>query len=152
MAADADKPLNIRQQRFVELVVSGMPAGRAYEAAGFSARGNAAEVNAARLLRKAQIVSAVETLRSSDAKKASLDRAEAIQILGDIIRSKPSDATMDNPLCEVRMSKAGPFAAFPDKARCLERLAKMLGWDEPEKHQLDVNVVIGGNAESHDQN
>tara|TARA_B110000305_G_scaffold78432_1_gene88228 strand:+ start:243 stop:443 length:201 start_codon:yes stop_codon:yes gene_type:complete len=42
--------LNDRQIKFVELVFQGHPAGRAYEKAGYKAKGKIADANASRLL------------------------------------------------------------------------------------------------------
>lgn len=145
------RPLNDRQRRFVELLVSGMAAGRAYEAAGYDAKGRQADAAASRLLTNASIKAEVKSMRGEAKRSAKISRDEAIEMLTDILMSKPNQASMKNPLCELKMSKAGPYAAFPDKSRAMERLAKMLGWDEPEKHKLEVEVTIGGNAESQDQ-
>jgi hypothetical protein len=30
----------------------------------------------------------------------------------------------------------------------MKQIAAMCGWNDPEKHSLEVNIVIGGNAES----
>lgn len=34
----------------------------------------------------------------------------------------------------------------PSKLDAAEKLAKMAGWYEPEKHELTINVTIGGNT------
>lgn len=52
--------LNRRQQKFVEEYLVDLNATAAYKRAGYAARGNAAEVNAARLLRHAQVSEAIE--------------------------------------------------------------------------------------------
>ena len=76
--------LNARQEAFCRGLAEGKPASRAYAEAGYDARGNAAEVNAARLLRKAQVTDRVRGLQAKAARKvektvetlvADLDRA-----------------------------------------------------------------------------
>lgn len=52
--------LNARQQRFVEEYLIDLNASAAYQRAGYTARGNAAEVNAAKLLRNTQVAAAIE--------------------------------------------------------------------------------------------
>jgi hypothetical protein len=37
---------------------------------------------------------------------------------------------------------------LPSKADAMKQIAAMCGWNDPEKHSLEVNIVIGGNAES----
>jgi phage terminase small subunit len=55
--------MNIRQQRFADAVLNGMTGSEAYAHAGYKARGNAAETNAARLLRNAQVAAYVRAVR-----------------------------------------------------------------------------------------
>jgi phage terminase small subunit len=66
----APKPLSPRQLEFVRLYLGGATAKQAYIDAWYKARGNAAEVNAARLLRNAQVARLVEEARTK-----ALDRA-----------------------------------------------------------------------------
>lgn len=70
--ATSPKPLTPRELRFVEAYVGGMPAGRAYEAAGYKARGDSADSNALRLLGKEKVVAAVESHRSNAVAKIEL--------------------------------------------------------------------------------
>ncbi|MBU3887630.1 terminase small subunit [Methylosinus sp. KRF6] len=56
--------LNARQQRFVEEYLIDLNASAAYQRAGYTARGNAAEVNAAKLLRNTQVAAAIELAMS----------------------------------------------------------------------------------------
>lgn len=142
-----EKPLNDRQRRFAEFVVSGDPATAAYEKAGYKG-GKSAEANSARLMENDKVGAYIAELRAAASEAAGMTRDEVVKMLAGIIRSKPEDARMDNPLCELKMSKAGPFAGFPDKARSLERLCKMLGWDAPDKlqHMGEVRIIIGGDA------
>lgn len=69
---------NIRHERFAQGIAQGMPASRAYIEAGYKARGNSAEVNAARLLRNAQVAQRLDEL-AEDLKTASIADAEEIQ-------------------------------------------------------------------------
>jgi len=67
-----------------------------------------------------------------------------VEFLVKTMRSKPMDASLDNPLCEIKMSKVGPFAAFMEKGKAVERLCKLFGWDAPDKveHTGNVNVTV----------
>lgn len=66
------------------------------------------------------------------AEQGGLTKEEVVGMLVEIVRSTPDEATMDNPLCELKMSAKGPYAVFPDKFRAMERLSKMLGWEAVE--------------------
>ena len=87
--------------------------------------------------------SRVAELQAKTAAKAEMTRDEAVAMCIEILKSPPSAASMENPLCELKMSKAGPFATFPDKRGVLERLCKLLGWDEPEKHDVTLTGPRG---------
>ena len=109
-------PLNPRQQRFVELYLSGLPASQAYRQAGYTATGNAAEVNAARLLRNAQV--AAEIGRAAERQELTVDwvlgrlkaeavdrgegsshsaRVRAIELLGKRLRLFPDQHELGGP-------------------------------------------------------
>lgn len=72
----------------------------------------------------------VAEIRAENERKSEVGREEALKFCADVIRAKPSDAGPDNPLCELKMSKAGPYYAFPDKLGALARLASLCGWDK----------------------
>jgi hypothetical protein len=134
--------LNDKQRRFCELVVSGTPAGRAYEQAGYTAKGDDADCCAAKLQGNAKVVAYIEELREKAKAAAAMTLDDAVGFCISVLKSKPSDASMDNPLCEIKMSKAGPYAAFPDKARMLERLSQYMGWDKPKKVEITAEESL----------
>jgi hypothetical protein len=130
---------NPRHETFSQGLAKGLSADAAYEAAGFSAhRGNAARLSAIESVR-----ARVAELQKTTEAKAEMTRDEAVAMCIEILKSPPSAASMENPLCELKMSKAGPFATFPDKRGVLERLAKLLGWDAPEKHDVTLTGPRG---------
>ena len=75
--------LNARQEAFCRSLAEGKPASRAYAAAGYDARGNAAEVNAARLLRKAQVATRVRELQARAARKVE---KTVVDVIADLDR------------------------------------------------------------------
>lgn len=139
--------LNTRQRLFVQKLSGGMAAGRAYEAAGYVATGGQADTLASKLSRNVKVVAALAAERARAQAAADMTKDEAIRILVETVRSKPSEAHMENPLCELKMTAMGPLAVFQDKGACLEKLARWLGWNEPEKHEVELEVVIGGKKE-----
>lgn len=111
--------LNDRQRRFAELVVSGRPAGRAYEEAGYSARGDSADQTASKLLGSTKVSEYVQSLRNEAKTDARMSRNQYLDILDGIATSGEKDA---------------------DKIKAIERACKMLGHDEPEKREIKVAV------------
>lgn len=122
------KPLSSRQKSFAELVVSGRPVGRAYEEAGYKARGASADAASSKLLRKKEVVKYMENLREitrSERVKTALEVKEGLSRL---------------------LNEAEGERDYAGYVSLAARLAKMEGFDEPEKHELkeEVRVIIGG--------
>lgn len=81
MADAGSAPLsNVRHERFAQLVASGQPHTPAYVAAGFTATGNGAEVNAHRLLSTTKVRARVDFLLAQQAKR--------LQITADMIAAE----------------------------------------------------------------
>lgn len=76
--------LTPKQQRFVEEYLVDLNATAAYKRAGYVAKGNAAEVNAARLLRNAQVKIAVEAARAELSKRTEITQDMVLQELAKI--------------------------------------------------------------------
>ncbi len=131
-------------QKFAEGIASGLNQTEAYAAAYPRASAATARANGSDLLTNTDIVAEIARLRGEGQKAVGstvLTLAEKLDILAGIARSKPADASHDNGLCELRMSKAGPFYAFPDKLRALELHAKLSG-ELSDKIKLDEGAII----------
>lgn len=75
LATDLTFPeLNDRQVRFVWGIVAGKPASRAYSDAGYKGKGNSAEANASRLLRKDKVHAALTRAREEVAERTCTDQ------------------------------------------------------------------------------
>lgn len=101
--------MNAKQRRFVEEYLIDLNATAAYRRAGYEATGNAAEVNAARLLRNAKVAAAV---------------AEAQQR-----RSVRTEITSDRVLSE--LARIG----FSDMRKLLKWGGTVSGFDEQEAEE-----------------
>lgn len=125
--------LNARHETFCQGIASGLAIHDAYSTAFGEKSVNVGAVCGHKLLKKPNIASRISELQEENATKSLITREELLKILVDTLKSKPIEAGMENALCELKMSKAGPYAAFMDKTRAAERLCKMLGWDAAEK-------------------
>ena len=92
--------LNDRQRRFVELVVLGRPAGRAYEEAGYDARGAVADQAASRLLRNVKVVSYREFLRNQARESSQMSLDEMVAYLTNVLRTPVGAVDQNHPLCQ----------------------------------------------------
>ncbi|RWA60693.1 MAG: Terminase small subunit [Mesorhizobium sp.] len=64
--------LNMRQERFCLGLAEGLPQSRAYIEAGYSARGNAAEVEASKMVRLPKVAARIAELRADAAKRSEI--------------------------------------------------------------------------------
>ncbi len=73
------KKLTPKQAAFVREYLKDLNASAAYKRAGYRATGNAAEVNAARLLRNAQVQAAIQSAMDARAKRTEIQADRVLQ-------------------------------------------------------------------------
>lgn len=84
--------MNIRQERFAELVASGIPASRAYPEAGYSGRGKNAQGNASALMENHGVIARLAELQKETRKVARLTKEQKLEILEKIMCSQQEKA------------------------------------------------------------
>lgn len=144
---------NKKHEEFAQAVANGASAAEAYRkhVAAKTTSPATIETNGPDLARSTQVALRISELRNEASDAASMSRQDMVKWLERILRAKPSEASEDSDICETLMTKAGPFTTLVSKQAAAEKLIKMAGWNEPEKHKLEVEVIIGGNAESQNQ-
>jgi hypothetical protein len=88
------------------------------------------------------ICSRIAELRAQQSAKAELSRDQFRQFLINIIQAKPEQASMQNPPCEIAMTKKGPAPVFPDKLGAAAQLAKLTGWNSVEKVSVEAGDAL----------
>lgn len=83
--------LTPKQQRFVDEYLVDLCASAAYKRAGYAARGNSAEVNAARLLRHAQVQAAINAAQVDRSQRTKIDADWVLRRLTDEAEADVSD-------------------------------------------------------------
>jgi hypothetical protein len=129
---------NPKHEAFAQAVALNMPASQAYAeyVSGGKCSERTAEVNGSNLALSTEVALRITELRS----KVS-ERAE-----------KKFDMTKDKWLDELaaiakESRETGDFSAATG---ALREIGKGAAFYEPERHSLEVSVIIGGNAEGHD--
>jgi hypothetical protein len=143
MAAKKSKPetpITDRMRRVCELVVSGMPAGRAYERAGYTARGDVADQAASRLLGTVKVARYLEKLRAEAAIKAGMERDDLVQYLVDVLKTPVGKIDANHFLCqEWSMDEEGGIKVkMPAKLVAAGQLAAIMGWNKPQEVKVDA--------------
>jgi hypothetical protein len=127
---------NPRHELFCQAIASGRPAMEAYKLAGY--KNSSAKANATRLMENDGISSRIAELRAQQSAKSEFSRDEFRQFLINIIQAKPEQASMQNPLCEIAVTKGVPAPVFPDKLGAAVQLAKLTGWNSVDKVSVEV--------------
>ena len=129
--------LNARQERFCLGLSEGLPQSRAYIEAGYTARGNAAEVEASKMVRLPKVAARVAELRADAAKRSEVTVDDLVADLN--LMFKLALATK-NPAAGVTavMGKAKLLGLIIDKAEVATTLRKPLREpDEIEQMSLE---------------
>lgn len=150
--------LNDRQRRFVqEYLKNPSNQARAAIKAGYSKK--TAHVQACVLLKNPKIQAEFDRLRDRAQTKAIMEYQEACEILTAIARSNVSDyigkrsgkielhAGDPRALLEAVQRQDGrrnPILKFKlnSKVGAIERLAKLKGWDAPERHETKTVITV----------
>lgn len=85
--------MNTRQERFAELVASGVPASRAYPEAGYSNRGKNAAAHASRLVENGGVSGRIAELQKETREVARLTKDDKLRILELLMRSQTEKAS-----------------------------------------------------------
>ena len=83
--------LSTQQKRFADGVLSGLPAGRAYEQAGYSQTGAAADVGASRLIRNDKVSEYIESCESKATKSTILSVIQRKEMLTRISENQENE-------------------------------------------------------------
>lgn len=75
---------NAQWENFAQNIAEGMDVGKAYEEAGFAARGNGAQVNGCRLLKRAEVATRIDEIQNKAAEKVELTLEVLIEMGRDL--------------------------------------------------------------------
>ena len=131
---------NPRHELFCQAIASGRPAMEAYKLAGY--KKSSAKANATRLMENDGISSRIAELTAQQSAKSEFSRDQFRQFLINVIQAKPEQASMQNPLCEIAMTKKGPAPVFPDKLGAAAQMAKLIGWNSVEKVSVEAGDTL----------
>ena len=155
---ETDEP-SPREVAFVEALLAGkdgkpMPAGRAYEAAGYKARGASADSLASKMLRKDKVSAYLKKRRREMAEASQIEKWQLVEFLqrglftpvGKV--DENSDLAQEVTTDEVGETVIRKKVKMVGKIESAKLLATLLNWAEPEKHEVKFEVVIGPNADA----
>lgn len=138
------KGLTQQQRTFCELYASNMPAGRAYEQAGYKARGNAAEAAASRLLTNVKVKTYVEEIQAQSSEDCRWSRKQAMDYLCDVLETPIGKINPNHVMAQSHQEateRSGEKITMPGKIEAFRELAKMCDWYTPVKVEVKGTVT-----------
>ncbi len=158
------KALNVRHERFCELIASGESQTDAYLNAGFKTDRTNARKHAAALMTKHDISARIAELRKPQTKAALLKKEDNLRYLAAIIQTPLSEISPDSPLCAeyteevvvggMRKKRKGSKLVSgyedagetvirrrvkkQDPLRAIEIYSKLAGYFAPEQHVIET--------------
>jgi hypothetical protein len=100
------------------------------------------DVNSCRWMKKPPIAKRIAELQAEAAGKYSLSREAYIKSLVEMYEAKPSDASMDNPRCDVLITRGQKHAVYPQKLVVGAQLSKLVGWDRPTEVRVEAGTEL----------
>jgi len=149
--------LSDMQRAFVDHYIQCWKATEAARRAGYSAK--TANVAASKLLKNPRVQAAIKEIQDQTRSESIMEYEEACKILSSIARGKAGDYFDDYDRVNIhhlklknahavasikqQMGDGYPVLQFRlhDKIQALERLAKLRGWDAPERHEVNYTVT-----------
>ena len=133
---------NARYERFAQIVADGKltPTAAYRETLGADARDP--DVNSCRWMKKPPIAERIAELKAKAADKCSLSREAYIRSLEEMYDAKPCDASLDNPRCDVLITRGQKHAVFPQKLVVGAQLSKLVGWDRPTEVRVEAGTEL----------
>ena len=124
--------MTARHRKFAKLWLKGIPAGRAYEQAGYESRGDAADKSGSRLLKNVEVKKYIEKMNKNDDKRTILSIAERKEML-------------------TRIALANEGERPSDAIRASAELSKMDGAYEHVEQLGTIKINIGGAQDVSDE-
>lgn len=132
---------NPRWEAFAQAIARGIPASAAYRShVGTTATNRTSEVEGAKLAKHPEITLRVREIKLAADEVAReeirFEKADAVAWLVRAIQMRPSEADLDNDLCDLAQARQGPWARMPAKLAALDHLSKLCGWyDTPKANE-----------------
>ncbi|MEI6654443.1 MAG: terminase small subunit [Verrucomicrobiota bacterium] len=138
------KPLNSRQEKFAQLVASGMPATPAYVAAGYKVTTKVAGTNGPRMLEFAGVAARIKELRTKTSERSEFKRADLVRFLVAVLQTPVGELEANSPLVqEITTDAIGNTTTrkrvkMMGKAESARLLVDIMGWKAPEHHVVET--------------
>ena len=130
---------NARQERFAQELAKGKSQSEAYRLAGYTAAGNAAEVNASRLIRNAKVAQRVAELQSRAAAKVEVTVADIARQL-DEDREEAKKLGQAGAMVSASLGKAKVLGLIIDRSEHTGRNGGPIEYRNLDEDEIDARL------------
>jgi phage terminase small subunit len=140
--------LTARQKRFCDLYLSGMAAGRAYEAAGYKQRGDNADAAASRLTGNDRVSTYLKAERKAFSDLHRWERFQLLDFYQAVLETPVGRVDESSDLAQEVMTDEVGEAIIRKKVKMVPKMeaaremAKIMGWYSPEKVEVDASDTL----------
>ena len=140
------RPLNDRQRAFANLCFEGKEHAAAYRSIYGASKG--ATLRAYKLRHDPRVIAHITALRERSDTKSILTQEDLAKFLSDVIRTPVGELDESSPLAkEINRSESQTSSTETikahDKLQAADKLAKLMGWNAPDKVEHDHDAGGG---------
>jgi len=139
---DGSKPLDPKREKFIKRLLLGDSAAEAYRNVWKNASQRTSEVEGSKLRNESEVSLRFAWLQKADEKDWRITKEKYGAWLEDILLAKPNEASDESVISATVMTKCGPFTALLDKLGAAEKLAKLRGFNEPDKVEHSGSILL----------
>ena len=134
------RPRKIAYEKFAEFAASGLSLAESYRRTTGQTKN--ADVKGTQWHGYAGIKGRIAELKAQNAQRAQMTREELMAFYAAVIRTPADRVPAGSPVIQAyEMTESGPKIRICDKAAAGAQLAKMCGWNEPDKVEMSADSL-----------
>ena len=132
---------NVKHEKFAQLCASGLSRSEAYRKAAGARAGKNSDANSDDWLNARGVRERIQELQERNSRKSEMTREELLTFYADVIRTPAVGSRWLAGHSAYEMTESGPEIRICDKAAAGAQLAKMCGWNEPDKVEMSADSL-----------
>ena len=133
---------NVKHEKFAQLCASGLSRSEAYRKAAGARAGKNSDANSDDWLNARGVRERIRELQERNSRKSEMTREELLTFYAAVIRTPADRVPAGSPVIQAyEMTESGPKIRICDKAAAGAQLAKMCGWNEPDKVEMSADSL-----------
>ena len=133
---------NVKHEKFAQLCATGLSRAEAYRRVAGVRAGKNSDANSDDWLNARGVRKRIQELQERNSRKSEMTREELMAFYAAVIRTPADRVPAGSPVIQAyEMTESGPKIRICDKAAAGAQLAKMCGWNEPDKVEMSADSL-----------